>query len=92
MSFTFSEPNQWGFFDVTIKGFGTIKGCKYVASHSFIALPNRKVIGKDGLPKKNQNGKDMYISDLALEKEFEGKMLESYKATLNKVDEDDIPF
>ena len=93
MTITFTQPNSWGFFDVVIKGFGTIKGCKYVESHGFIALPNRKKLDKDGKAVQGKNGKDLYISDLSLEKEFEAKILAAYKAsTVPEIDEDSIPF
>lgn len=92
MSISFTEANQWGFFDVVIKGFGTIKGCKYVASHDFIALPSRKAFDKDGNAKKTKTGKDMYLSDVSLEKEFEAKILAAYHAANGQASDGDIPF
>lgn len=105
MQISFSEVNQWGKFDVIIKGFGEIKGCQYKAGKSakgdyeFISFPQRKKLDKDGQPVKDpKTGKDKYISDLYLEKSFTDKILAAYREQMLVNDEDEdfdqeeIPF
>ena len=99
MQISFSEPNQWSKFDVTVEGICTIKGCKHMKSDKweFIAFPTYLKRDKDGVAQKNsKTGKDLYISDYSLDKAFETQVLAAYKAAqgapATQFKEEDLPF
>lgn len=91
MKLTFSEPNNWGFFNITIANCGEIKGCKYKEGekdgkrYAFVALPQHKITGKDGT--------DKWVGDLFLERKVMDEITTAYKEQIKPVeDEPQRPF